>query len=117
MKISSLMDLARLPIQIRPVIDYGSWRGDYTDAVVVFDRRADYVPISTLIPVLDKLSSGASFEVWKGGEFSFSTLSNVHFEYEKGSYNDLSLSELLSTSSIKILSEVLSPEELTYYIG
>lgn len=84
---------------------------------MVFDRRADYVPISTLIPVLDDLVSGVSFKGWKGGEFCFSRLSKIHFEYEKGNYNDLALSGLLSTSSIKILSEVLSPEEFAYYIG
>lgn len=117
LKISNLMHLAKLPIVIRPVIDYGSWRGHYAEAVIVVDEKADYVPISTIKPVLEELASGARFEGWKGGSFYFNEDTEIHFELGKGSCADLSILSIISQDSIQYLSENLSAEEFELLKG
>lgn len=117
LKISNLMHLAKLPLAIRPVIDYGLWRGHYTEAVIVVDEKADYVPISTIKPILEKLASGTRFEGWKGGSFYFSEDTEIHFELEKGSCADLSILSVISQDSIRYLSENLSAEEFDLLKG
>lgn len=117
LKISNLMHLAKLPLAIRPVIDYGSWRGHYVEAVIVVDEKADYVPISTIKPILEELASGAHFEGWKGGSFYFNEDTEIHFELEKGSCADLSILSVISQDSIRYLSENLSAREFELLKG
>lgn len=117
LKISNLMHLVKLPIAIRPVIDYGSWRGHYAEAVIAVDEKADFVPISTIKPVLEELGSGMRFEGWKGGSFYFNEDTEIHFELGKGSCADLSILSIISQESIKYLSENLSAEEFELLKG
>ena len=107
LKISDLMYLTTLPIKIRPVVDYGSWRGSYNEAVIVIDEHADYVPISTIKPILEELASGMPFEGWKGGRFHFNKNTDIHFELEKASYADLSILSIISQDSIQYLNQNL----------
>ena len=107
LKISDLLYLTELPLSIKPVIDYGSWRWRYDEAVLVVDETADYVPISTIKPILEELASGMPFEGWKGGRFHFNKNTDIHFELEKGSYADLSILSIISQDSIQYLNENL----------
>ena len=117
LKISNLMHLAKLPLAIRPVIDHGSWRGHYVEAVIVVNEKADYVPISTIKPILEELASGVRFEGWKGGSFYFNEDTEIHFELEKSSCADLSMLSVISRDSIRYLSENLSAEEFEVLKG
>ena len=74
---------------------------------VTIDKHADYVPISTIKPILKKLASGMPFEGWKGGHFHFNKNTEIHFELEKGSYADLSILSIISQNSIQYLNKNL----------
>ena len=113
LKISDLLYLTELPLSIKPVIDYGSWRWRYDEAVLVVDETADYVPISTIKPILEELASGMSFWGWKGGKFHFNKNTEIHFELEKGSCADLPILSLISEDSVQYLRKnCLLDEEL-----
>lgn len=101
LKISDLISLTKLPINIKPVIDYGSWRGNYNEAVIIVDKQADYVPISTIEPILEELASGTHFYGWKGGKFYFNNNTEIHFELDKGSCADLPILSIISQDSVQ----------------
>lgn len=102
-KILDLLYLTKLPINIKPVVDYGSWRGNYNEAVIIVDETADYVPISTIEFILEKLASGTPFWGWKGGKFHFNKNTEIHFELDKGSCADLSILSIVSQDSVQYL--------------
>lgn len=107
--ISNLRYLSTLPIHIRPVIDFGSWRGNYAEAVIVVDETADYVPISTISHVLDELASGKCFNGWKGGQYHFNANTDVHIEFSMGSCADIPLTSIVSgldSATIDYLTEL-----------
>lgn len=58
---------------------YGSWRGEYSEPALFFNGEG-YITLKDLIPYLDKLASGDEFEGYKGGLFSYSHSSPIHFE-------------------------------------
>lgn len=58
---------------------YGSWRGSYDEPALFFNGEG-YITLKDLIPYLDKLASGEEFEGYKGGLFSYSWYSPIHFE-------------------------------------
>lgn len=58
---------------------YGSWRGSYDEPALFFNGDG-YMTLKDLIPYLDKLASGVEFAGYKGGLFSYSWYSPIHFE-------------------------------------
>lgn len=96
MNIDKLMDICtQFPdVMIRAIGDeqldknynsgYGSWRGSYGEPALFFNGKG-YITLNDLIPYLDELASGAEFEGYKGGLFSYSLYSPIHFE-DDGSY-------------------------------
>lgn len=95
--------LTTLPLMIRPLSGYGSWRGIYSEPVLVFDVESDYVPISTLEDALYELTSGRTFEGYKGGQYSYTDYSLLHFESAFNECGDNSIVDYLSPSSVAYL--------------
>lgn len=105
MDIAKFEYLLSLPLKIKKVRDYGSWRGIYAEPAIFFESTDEYVPISELNEILDELTSGKEFDGYKGGEFSFDCADEIHFEYGYSNCEDLSILELLSLDSIEYLRE------------
>lgn len=105
MDIATFEYLLSLPLKIKKVSGYGSWRGVYAEPAIFFESTDEYVPILELKETLDELTSGKVFEVYKGGEFSYDCADEIHFEYEYSNCADLSILELLSLDSIEYLRE------------
>ena len=95
--------LTTLPLMIRPLNGYGSWRGIYAEPALYFDVESDYVPISTLADALDDLSSGRRFEGYKGGEYWYNDSSSLHFESSYRSCSDNPISAYLLPESVAYL--------------
>lgn len=95
--------LTTLPLMVRPLKGYGSWRGIYAEPALYFDTDSDYVPISTLADALDDLSSGRPFEGYKGGRYWYNDSSSLHFESGYGYCSDNPLSLYLSPESVASL--------------
>jgi hypothetical protein len=98
--------LATLPLEIRPLSYYGSWRGIYSEPVLVFDIESDYVPISTIASFLEELTSGQPFGGYKGGEYSYTDSSPLHFESKYNECADNSIMDYLSPRSVAYLKEL-----------
>lgn len=105
MDISKFEHLLTLPLEIKKVHDYGSWRGIYAEPALFFDNKDEYIPISELNEAFDDLTSGKEFYGYKGGEYSFEYADEIHFEYSWSNCEDLSILELLSLDSIEYLRE------------
>lgn len=105
MDISKFEYLLTLPLEIKKVYDYGSWRGIYAEPALFFEDKEEYIPISELMEAFNDLTSGKEFEGYKGGEFSFDCADEIHFEYSWSNCEDLSILELLSLDSIEYLRE------------
>ena len=103
MDINFCKHLTTLPLMIRPLSGYGSWRGIYAEPALYFDTDSDYVPISTLADALDDLSSGKLFEGYKGGRYGYNDSSPLHFESSYRSCSDNPLSFYLSPESVASL--------------
>lgn len=103
MNINYCKYLTTLPLMIRPLSGYGSWRGIYAEPALFFDEDSDYVPISTLADALDDLSSGRPFEGYKGGRYWYDDCSPLHFESGYSYYSDNSISRYLSPESVASL--------------
>ena len=95
--------LTTLPLMIRPLSGYGSWRGIYSEPALFFDEDSDYVSISTLADALDDLSSGRPFEGYKGGRYWYDACSPLHFESGYSYCSDTSISRYLSPESVASL--------------
>lgn len=95
--------LTTLPLMIRPLSGYGSWRGIYAEPALFFDEDSDYVPISTLADALDDLSSGRPFEGYKSGRYWYDACSPLHFESGYSYCSDTSISRYLSPESVVYL--------------
>lgn len=95
--------LTTLPLMIRPLNGYGSWRSIYAEPALFFDDEGDYVPISTLADALEDLSSGRVFEGYKGGKYWYNDSSLLHFESSYRSCSDNPLSLYLSSESVDSL--------------
>ena len=95
--------LTTLPLMIRPLSGYGSWRGIYSEPALFFDEDSDYVPISTLADALDDLSSGRPFEGYKCGRYWYDACSPLHFESGYSYCSDTSISRYLSPESVVYL--------------
>ena len=95
--------LTTLPLMVRPLNGYGSWRGIYAEPALYFDVDSDYVPISTLADALDDLSSGRPFEGYKGGRYWYDACSPLHFESGYSYCSDTSISRYLSPESVVYL--------------
>lgn len=98
--------LTTLPLMVRPLNGYGSWRGIYAEPALYFDVDSDFVPISTLADALDDLSSGRPFEGYKGGRYWYNDSSSLHFESGYGYCSDTPLSIYLSPDSVAYLGGV-----------
>lgn len=98
--------LTTLPLMVRPLNGYGSWRGIYAEPALYFDVDSDFVPISTLADALDDLSSGRPFEGYKGGRYWYNDSSSLHFESGYGYCSDNPLSIYLSPDSVAYLGGV-----------
>lgn len=98
--------LTTLPLMVRPLNGYGSWRGIYAEPALYFDVDSDFVPISTLADALDDLSSGRPFEGYKGGHYWYNDSSPLHFESGYGYCSDNPLSIYLSPDSVAYLGGV-----------
>ena len=106
MDIRTLMDICnKFPdVRIKAIKDkqlaehynsgYGSWRGEYSEPALFFNGDG-YMTLEDLIPCLEKLASGDEFEGYKGGLFSYSWYSPIHFEYADCSYVDRNLAEFI----------------------
>ena len=99
--------LTTLPLYIRPLSGYGSWRGIYAESALYFDVDSDYVPISTLADALDDLSSGRPFEGYKGGRYWYNDSSPLHFESSYRSCSDNPISAYLSPESVASLNGMI----------
>lgn len=95
--------LTTLPLMIRPLSGYGSWRGIYAEPALFFDKGSNYVPISTLADALNDLSSGRIFEGYKGGQYWYTDSSPLHFESSYRSCSDNPISVYLSPESVAYL--------------
>lgn len=73
---------------------YGSWRYEYAESALFFNGKG-YMTLEDLIPCLENLASGAEFEGYKGGLYSYSLCSPIHFEYADCSYVDRNLTEFI----------------------
>ena len=105
MDISKFEHLLTLPLEIKKLDYYGSWRGIYAEPALFFNDKDEYVPISELMEAFNDLTSGKEFEGYKGGCFSFESADEIHFEYDYSNCEDLSILELLSLDSIEYLRE------------
>lgn len=105
MDIATFEYLLSLPLKIKKVSGYGSWRGVYAEPALFFDNKDEYIPISELNEAFDDLTSGKEFYGYKGGEYSFEYADEIHFEYDYSQCSDLSILELLSLDSIEYLRE------------
>ena len=105
MDIATFETLLTLPLTIKELEDYGSWRGIYAEPALFFKKDSDFVPISELNNAFDDLMSGRIFEGYKGGEFSYEGADEIHFEYDYSNCADLNILELLSLDSIEYLRE------------
>lgn len=103
MNINYCKYLTTLPLMIRPLSGYGSWRGIYAEPALYFDVDSDFVPISTLADALDDLSSGIPFEGYKGGHYCYNDSSPLHFESSYRSCSDNPFSLYLSSESVASL--------------
>lgn len=99
--------LTTLPLMVRPLKGYGSWRGIYAEPALYFDVDSDYVPISTLADALDDLSSERPFEGYKGGRYWYNDGSPLHFESSYRSCSDNPLSFYLSPESVASLNDMV----------
>ena len=98
--------LATLPLMIHPLNGYGSWRGIYAESALFFNEDSDYVPISTLADALDDLSSGRTFEGYKGGQYWYNDCSPLHFESGYSYCSDNPISIYLSPESVAYLGDM-----------
>lgn len=73
---------------------YGSWRYEYSEPALFFNDDG-YMTLKDLVPYLDKLASGAEFEGYKGGLFSYIYGSPIHFEYDNYCCADRNLIEFI----------------------
>lgn len=105
MDISTFEYLLTLPLEIKKIREYGSWRGIYAEPALFFDNKDEYIPISELNEAFDDLTSGKEFDGYKGGKFSYDCADEIHFEYGYSNCEDLSILELLSLDSIEYLRE------------
>ena len=103
MDISTFEYLLSLPLKIKKVSGYGSWRGIYAEPALFFNDKDEYIPISELNEAFDDLTSGKEFYGYKGGEYSFEYADEIHFEYDYSQCSDLSILELLSPDSVEYL--------------
>lgn len=105
MDIAKFEYLLTLPLEIKKIREYGSWRGIYAEPALFFEDKEEYIPISELMEAFNDLTSGKEFEGYKGGSFSFESADEIHFEYDYSNCEDLSILELLSLDSIEYLRE------------
>lgn len=105
MDIAKFESLLYLPLMIKQVKEWGSWRGIYAEPAMFFIEDSKYIPISELKNPLNALTSGKLYDGYKGGEFSFSNSNEIHFEYAYNLCEDLSILNLLSPESIEYLQE------------
>lgn len=105
MNIAKFEHLLTLPLEIKKIHDYGSWRGIYAEPALFFENKDEYIPISELNEAFDDLTSGKEFDGYKGGEYSYDCADEIHFEYCYSNCEDLSILELLSLDSIEYLRE------------
>mgnify|MGYP000844434236 FL=1 len=103
MDIAKFEHLLTLPLEIKKIREYGSWRGIYAEPALFFDNKDEYIPISELNEAFDDLTSGKEFYGYKGGEYSFECADEIHFEYDYSQCSDLSILELLSPDSVEYL--------------
>lgn len=103
MDIAKFEHLLTLPLEIKKLDYYGSWRGIYAEPALFFDNKDEYIPISKLNEAFDDLTSGKEFEGYKGGNYSFEYADEIHFEYDYSNCEDLSILELLSPDSVEYL--------------
>ena len=103
MDIAKFEHLLTLPLEIKKLDYYGSWRGIYAEPALFFNDKDEYVPISELNEAFDDLTSGKEFEGYKGGNYSFEYADEIHFEYDYSQCSDLSILELLSSDSVEYL--------------
>lgn len=106
MNIDKLMDICtQFPdVRIRAIGDeqldknynsgYGSWRGSYDEPALFFNGDG-YMTLKDLVPYLDELASGDEFEGYKGGLFSYSLYSPIHFEDDGSCCADSSLNKYI----------------------
>lgn len=95
--------LADLPLEIKTVESFGSWRWNYEEAVVILNDSDSYVPISDIHHALDELTSGREFWGYKGGTFKYTDDTPLHFEYDFANVSDEPLAKILSPSSLDYL--------------
>lgn len=95
--------LADLPLEIKPVESFGSWRWTYDEAVVILNDNDNYVPISDIHHALDELTAGREFWGYKGGTFKYTDDTPLHFEYDFASVGNEPLTAILSPSSLDYL--------------
>lgn len=103
MDIAKFEHLLTLPLEIKKIHDYGSWRGIYAEPALFFEDKEEYIPISELMEAFNDLTSGKEFYGYKGGEYSFEYADEIHFEYDYSQCLDLSILELLSPDSVEYL--------------
>ena len=105
MDISKFEYLLTLPLEIKKIREYGSWRGIYAEPALFFDNKDEYIPISELNEAFDDLTSGKEFYGYKGGEYSFENADESGGGGGDSQCSDLSILELLSLDSIEYLRE------------
>lgn len=71
--------------------DVFSWRGNYNEVAFTVSTNGTIVESLSLI---DK-ALNEKFDGYKGGEYSYDNETNVHFEKDDSTINDISLYELL----------------------
>ena len=73
---------------------YGSWQEEPTEPALFFNGKG-YMTLEDLIPCLDRLVSGAEFEGYRWGLYSYILGSPIHFEYADCSCVDRNLTEFI----------------------
>lgn len=73
---------------------YGSWRYEYSEPALFFNGDG-YMTLKDLVSYLDELASGDEFEGYKGGLFSYSLYSPIHFEDDGSCCADSSLNKYI----------------------
>lgn len=48
MDIAKFEHLLTLPLEVKKIREYGSWRGIYAEPALFFDNKDEYIPISEL---------------------------------------------------------------------
>lgn len=78
---------------------YGSWQEEPTEPALFFNGKG-YMTLEDLIPCLDRLASGAEFEGYRWGLYSYILCSPIHFEYDNYCCADRNLIEFIHQDDI-----------------